>query len=269
MWESRDNAAPEVREVKIVDGQVIPVMGDEPPTHIQKVCPKADSARIFNEVFCTRLANAVGITAVELELRRERAHDVAMIKLGDRSIDPAGNIRPMKRTDLEDRFADKSAYGAIAPAENPTFAEYVALLRRKSSIPALDILKLLDTVMFNALIGNHGQGARAFFMLELPKGTIRLAPLEGPISTMVEDPGHVDMAIPIGSAHEFGQVSLENLEKMAEQAGLGKAQAKARVREMAERTFSALDFVDVGHPIQNDLVSLIAKRCLEILGMTR
>ena len=52
----------------------------------------------------------------------------------------------------------------------------------------------------------------------------------------------------IGTANSSEMVTGRDFERLAEEAGLGKALVRARVPQMVERVSAALERVDIAHP---------------------
>ena len=73
----------------------------------------------------------------------------------------------------------------------------------------------------------------------------------------------------IGGEYEFDNVFPHHFEKLAEEAGFGKALLKARLTEMAEVIPGALDRMDVRHQVADDLSALIVQRCQIVVDRLR
>ena len=61
-----------------------------------------------------------------------------------------------------------------------------------------------------------------------------------------------------------GTLTAKNFEQLAEEAGLGKPLARARVPEMAERVIAALGKVEITHPDAEKVAALIRQRLEKI-----
>ena len=138
---------------------------------------------------------------------------------------------------------------------------------RKRSARYAHILKLLDYVVFNTLIGNHDAHAKNFSLL-YGSGKTALAPLYDALSTAVYPDLTKKMAMKVGSKYEFEDVMPRHWEQFATAAGLSPAQVKKRILEIARRlpdiahtTHKALHDEGNDHAIVSQIVTLIEQRC--------
>jgi len=79
----------------------------------------------------------------------------------------------------------------------PSLAQCFELIRRVTRPSAPHVLRLLDYVIFNALIGNHDAHVKNFSLLHA-NGTITLAPLYDALSTVLYPELTAKMAMKIG-----------------------------------------------------------------------
>ena len=138
------------------------------------------------------------------------------------------------------------------------------LLRKVTRPSAPEVLRLLDAVVFNALIGNHDAHAKNFSLL-YEGSTLTMAPLYDLLSTAVYENLTLNMAMKLGSKYKFTQVEARHWEQFAKAAGLSKAQTKRRVLRIAKdlpvvaRRLEASPLF-VGQPIIDRIVALIEQR---------
>jgi len=109
-------------------------------------------------------------------------------------------------------------------AVRPDLGQCCDLVRRVTRPSAPQILRLLDYVIFNALIGNHDAHAKNFSLLYAGAPPV-LAPLYDVLSTAVYPSLTPKMAMKIGSKYKFSEVQARHWERFAEAAGLGKVDA--------------------------------------------
>ena len=136
-----------------------------------------------------------------------------------------------------------------------------------TTLDTIDILKLLDYVVFNALIGNHDAHAKNFSLLVTPRGAV-LAPLYDALATAVYPRLTDKMAMKIGGKYKFSEVQARHWERFAQDAGLSPAQVKKRILDIARRlpalaqaTLAAFAAEGHSHPILGQIVALIESRC--------
>ena len=115
------------------------------------------------------------------------------------------------------------------------------LLRKYSSDPVTDQLKLWDTIVFNYLIGNTDAHIKNFSLLygkDLRR--IRLAPAYDIVSTVIYEQSTRNMAFSIGEAKALDDISRDSFRAAAREAGLGERMAMRRFDAMAARFRKAL-----------------------------
>ncbi len=108
------------------------------------------------------------------------------------------------------------------------------LVRRATGPSAPQVLRLLDYVVFNALIGNLDAHAKNFSLLYRGKAPV-LAPLYDVLSTAVYPDLTPKMTMKLGSKYQFGEVQARHWDRFAEAAGLAKAQTRSGTGEAAAR----------------------------------
>ena len=119
----------------------------------------------------------------------------------------------------------------------PDLKACFALLRKATRPSAPQVLRLLDAVVFNALVGNHDAHAKNFSLVYSGRpqaDTPTLAPLYDILSTAVYDHLTPKMAMKLGSTYKFSEVQARHWDQFAEAAGLSKAQTNKRVLRMAQ-----------------------------------
>jgi serine/threonine-protein kinase HipA len=115
----------------------------------------------------------------------------------------------------------------------PDLAQCFQLVRAATRPSAPQVLRLLDFVIFNALIGNHDAHAKNFSLLYTGRAPV-LAPLYDTLSTAIYPTLTQKMAMKIGSRYKFSEVQAKHWEQFAESVGLTKAQAKRRILALAK-----------------------------------
>jgi serine/threonine-protein kinase HipA len=147
-------------------------------------------------------------------------------------------------------------------------AQCFDLVRRVTRPNAPQILRLLDYVIFNALIGNHDAHAKNFSLLYSGKTPV-LAPFYDTLSTAIYPTLTPKMAMKIGSKYKFSEVQARHWDQFAEDVGLGKAQARKRILALAKslppttrnlQSSARHGFAD--HAIVERIVTLIEQRCV-------
>lgn len=151
-----------------------------------------------------------------------------------------------------------------------TLIRQQGLVRRVTRPSAPQVLRLLDYVVFNALIGNHDAHAKNFSLLYASQAPV-LAPLYDTLSTAVYPNLTAKMAMKLGSQYRFGEVQARHWEQFAEGAGLARAQARKRILELARLLPAAARKLQAdpnhsfsshsSHALVERIVNLIEQRC--------
>ena len=138
-------------------------------------------------------------------------------------------------------------------------------MRRATRPSAPQVIRLLDAVVFNALIGNHDARAKNFSLLYTER-TPTLAPLYDLLCTAVYPTLTAKMAMKLGSKYRFSEVQSRHWEKFAEAAGLSWAQTRKRVIRMAAQLPSMARRLQAEDAYRDealigDIANLIEQRC--------
>lgn len=244
----------------------LPLAG-APSTHILKPAIAAVQGSVFNEAFCMTLAAALKLTAAPVQILRVADQAVLLVGRYDRL--PATDALHPQRQHQED-FCQ--ALGV--PPEHkyqaeggPDLAQCFALLRSATRPAAPQILRLLDVVVFNALIGNHDAHGKNFSLLYTGPG-VGLAPLYDALSTAVYPTLTAKMAMKLGGKYKFTELMAPHWEQFARDAGLSPAQVRKRVLDIARRlpalaaqTLTRFEAQGHGHVVLGQIVALIEQRC--------
>ena len=253
----------------------VPLQGT-PSSHIIKPPISGVEGSVFNEGFCMRLA-----AALKLDVARASIHGISdqrflLVERYDRQLvkqGKAGQIQ-LQRLHQED-FCQALGVAPETKYQNeggPDLTQAFDLVRRATRPSAPNTLRLLDFVVFNALIGNHDAHAKNFSLLYTLQGAV-LAPMYDALSTAVYPNLSDKMAMKIGSKYKFADVQARHWEQFAIAAALSPAQVKKRILDIARRlpelaraTQAAMDVEGFGHAILGRIVMLIEQRCALTIG---
>ena len=238
--------------------------GGRPSTHILKPAIASVEGSVINEGFCLALAQAMGMPTAEAQIFQVQDRQVLLVTRYDRR---AGDDGVPVRIHQED-FCQ--ALGVVPELKyqnegGPDLQACFELLRRATRPSAPQVLRLLDAVVFNALVGNHDAHAKNFSLLYEAGTAPRLAPLYDMLSTAVYDALTPKMAMKLGSRYKFNEVQSRHWDQFAQASALSKAQTKKRVLRMAQdlpgaaRQLQALPTF-AGQPLVARIVAVIEKR---------
>lgn len=238
-------------------------LGLAPSTHILKPVPTDFKDIIFNEAFCMQLAALLKIPTAPVFLKKAEGIDYLLIKRYDRVVDESGALTRLHQEDF------CQALGVVAEKKcqnegGPSLKQCFDLLRKVSSVPAIDLQNLLDGVLFNFIIGNNDAHGKNFSLLYTPNQT-RLAPFYDLISTRFYPELSPKMAMKIGSQYDPKKVVHRHFEKLASDSGLNAKLVINRFLEMASLISKNIDLVKMRHPISTKLKKHILKNCDSVL----
>ncbi len=129
----------------------------------------------------------------------------------------------------------------------PSLKQCFALLREVSTAPVIDVMRMLEVVVYNC-----------------PE--TGLAPLYDIVSTMYYPELSQDMTMRICTEYSSEKAALTNFEQLAEEAGLGKPLVRARVTQMAERVVAAPARVGIAHSAAEKVAALIRQRSEKLIA---
>lgn len=237
-----------------------------PSSHVLKPAIHTVEDSVINEGFCMALAEAMQLKPANSKVHCVLGRSFLLVERYDRLIDAQGQRQRLHQEDF------CQALGVVPEMKyqnegGPDLAQCFDLVRRATRPSAPQILRLLDVVIFNALIGNHDAHAKNFSLLYLSKTPV-LAPFYDMLSTAVYPALTPKMAMKIGSRYKFSEVEKRHWEQFAEDVGLTKAQAKRRILELAKllpatarKLQSDPEHPFAGHAVVEQINTFIEQRC--------
>ena len=208
----------------------LPLRGT-PSSHILKPAIHAVEDSVINEGFCMALAEAMQLKPAKSKVHWVLDRSFLLVERYDRLIDVQGQRQRLHQEDF------CQALGVVPEMKyqsegGPDLAQCFDLVRSATRPSAPQVLRLLDYVLFNALIGNHDAHAKNVSLLYSGKTPV-LAPFYDTLSTAVYPTLTQKMAMKIGSKYKFSEVQARHWEQFAKDTGFTKAQAKRRILELA------------------------------------
>lgn len=198
------------------DGWLKPAPGVA-STHILKPPIRDLPDSVENEAFCMTLAErcALGVPKCWIE----PAPKLYVVERYDRVRDPAsGKVRRLHQEDFCQALGIPASRKYEAEG-GPSLKACFDLVRRVSSDPAGDLLRLTDWVIFNFLIGNHDAHAKNLSLI-YERGQTRLAPFYDLLSTAAYPQLSDTFAMKIGGARTVRYMSMNHWRQFAEECGL-------------------------------------------------
>lgn len=216
--------------VVLVDGRPALPRPGQPTTHIVKPENPRFPGSVANEAWCMALAARVGLDVAAVEPRAALARRYLLVTRYDR----ARMDGRVMRIHQEDAC---QALGILAERKyagegGPAFRDLFALTRDYVSVPALDVLKLVDAAIFNLAIGNADAHGKNFSFLLDDRGP-RLTPLYDLLATIAWPELSGRMAMRVGRAGSIDELSAETWARFADDAGIRLPFLRRRVAYLA------------------------------------
>ena len=252
--------------VVFVNGHIGLPKQNTPSSHILKPAISAVEGSVYNEGFCMALAMRLKLSVASTSIRRVADRVYLLVERYDRLRQPDGSLQRLHQEDFCQALGVAPEY-KYQNEGGPDLTQCFDLIRKATRPSAPQVLRLLDYVIFNALIGNHDAHAKNFSLIYTRRGTV-LAPLYDTLSTAVYANLTDKMAMKIGSKYKFTEVQKQNCEQFAQAAGLSPVQIKKRILTLARLLPSEavslrheLTTQDLNHDILSEFVGIIEKRC--------
>lgn len=225
--------------------------GTAPSTHIVKQSHVRLDSLVTNEQLSLKTAARCGITVPKsfiINTGSGEEHEVLFATerfdriFSDHAKTISGLPSPL-RLHQED-FAQAMGIHSFAKYEHEPDSYMKGMfdiLRKYSSDPIADQIKLWDVIVFDYLIGNTDAHVKNFSLLYGPDlKSIRLAPVYDIVSTTVYEQSTRDMAFRIGGTHSIDEITADSFRAAAKEVGLGERMAMRRFELMCKQFRTAL-----------------------------
>ena len=226
--------------VMIDDGRYFLPQNGAPSTHIIKPQSPHFEGLAENEFFCLKLAQEVGLSVAQVEMSQVGETSFLQIERYDRVEDGAQRRRRLHQEDFCQALGIPPEW-KYQQEGGPHLKKCFALLREVSTAPGLDVQALFDAVVFNYLIGNSDAHGKNFSLILSEQGTIRLAPLYDLVCTQIYPDLANELAMKIGKERKHKRIQSRDWLKFFEEAGVGKALAARRLKDLAGRVAEATE----------------------------
>src|ERR1017187_8804106 len=177
--------------VRMEPGEVYLPLGGAPSTHILKPAAERFEGVVFNEAFCMKLAAEAGLPAASVETMKVNGIDCLIVERYDRIHKEGRGAEPVIERLHQEDFCQ--AHGMVSERKyqkegGPSLKQCFGLLREVSSTTVIDLMRLLDAVIYNYLVGNNDAHGKNFSLLYHGIGTgnlaVSFAPLYDVVSTI-------------------------------------------------------------------------------------
>lgn len=219
------------------DRMFLPLSAGAATTHIIKPEPSAFAGLVDNEAFCMELAAMCGLTTARATKRRtDSGLSYLLVERYDRDL----TTDPIRRLHQED-FCQALAQPSDRKYQEdggPSVRDCMELIRDAAAIPAQDVPRFWEALVFNWLIGNCDAHAKNFSLLYDGRAPA-LAPLYDLVSTSLYDDLTTRLSMSIGSARNLDEVNERAWIDLAQSVGLSERYARSTIAATTERVVSA------------------------------
>ncbi|MGN6556986.1 MAG: type II toxin-antitoxin system HipA family toxin [Solirubrobacterales bacterium] len=217
--------------VLLRDDRVGITRGRPPSTHIIKMPPEIDGF-VANEAYCMALAREIGLPVATATPVRAGHLDALMVERYDRF--RAGST--VRRIHQED-FCQASGRPPEMKYEaegGPGVAECAEIINAHAAGPGASLLKFLDALLFNLLIGNADAHSKNYSLLLEGPGAPRLAPLYDLLSTRVYGRRFGrKMGMKYGGEYRPEWIRGRHLDRLGDDLGIASRRVRKHADEIA------------------------------------
>ncbi len=162
-----------------------------PSTHILKPDIANYPRTVENEVFCMRLARALGLSVASVEMTTVAGRNLIAVERYDRVVDGAGGVRRQHQEDI------CQAMGLLPTTkyEEDGGPSLDKLARILSTYDPDALPTLVQATTLNVLVGNGDAHGKNFSLTHDGDGRVRLAPLYDVLSTLMYSDERLAMCI--------------------------------------------------------------------------
>jgi serine/threonine-protein kinase HipA len=208
-----------------------------PSTHILKPAVAEFPAVVENEAFCMRFVRSLGIRVADVETGEVGGRRLLIVTRYDRALRSGGRIERIHQED----FCQALGVGPTRKYQDqggPSLRAIAAILENMTEKDAL--VRLLESVVANVLIGNADAHGKNYSILHLPDGRLDFAPLYDLVSTGLY--GLEDRpAMAIDTAGRLTSVHAKHIIAEAVRWGLSREAASSVLGNLLEKVPRAID----------------------------
>jgi len=209
-------------------------------SHILKQAPAEFPHLLENELYCMALAAACGLNVAQAGLAAPNIR-IFCTERFDRPRSPEAGEARRNKVHQEDfcQILSVEPERKYETDDGPGLKKCAAVLRRYSSLPAEDLVRLIRWVGFNYLIGNEDAHAKNLALLYLAGG-LRLTPHYDLVSTELY-PGLARLlAMKLGRAWDIRTVQRSDWQRVADAMGLPWSETRVTLLELVTRVNAAV-----------------------------
>lgn len=254
-----------------IDNQIALTLQGAPSSHIIKPPILNYEDTVFNEGFCLMIAKKLGLYVVDVEIDKAIDIPYLLVKRYDRYQDNSGGLQRLHQED----FCQALAISPELKYQNeggPTLKQCFDLVRKSTTRPSQELMRLLDAILFTILVGNNDAHGKNYSLI-YGKNSVELAPIYDVICTVVYPDLASHFAMKLVKKDNLADLYPRHWDRFAHEVGLGSPQVRKRLRSMVERLPAEArdvqqEFTTKGHnqPILRKIVDVIEQRTQLVLN---
>ncbi len=241
-----------------------------PTTHIVKVpiWRKGVSESVYNEYYCMKLANAVGLNVPACFVIEVGSHPLFVIERYDRVIDKKSKVHRIHQQDFcqaQGKVSDEKYESKGGPTLKDNYDLIIknAWIKKRSE----NIFSFLDWVCFNLLIGNNDSHSKNLSFL-LKEEKTELAPFYDLLCTAIYPKLKRQFSFKVGDRDDASRIGKNQLNLLNKELGLRAGTLIERMLLMRDKLMQHKD--EIASSILKELPkvkivgrisSLIENRC--------
>jgi serine/threonine-protein kinase HipA len=220
------------------DGSWARPIAGYPSTHILKVDDRRHAGLVRAEDTCLAIAQAAGIPAANSRIEVLAGIDCIIVERFDRRVDGERVSRVHQEDACQALGVDLEGKDPRAKYEangGPSLRNVAALLNGYSQESQVELLRLLEQLVFTVAIGNADHHAKNISFLHTDARHITLAPLYDTIPTGLWPTLDSRAAMSIGAAVDIPDIDSQDLIREARAWGLPESITRDHLRDTLER----------------------------------
>jgi serine/threonine-protein kinase HipA len=212
--------------------------GHPPSTHILKVPPRELSGLVANEAYCMALAAEAGLSVAPAAPVRADQLEALLVERYDR-FRTGPRVRRLHQEDLC-QAAGRPPEAKYESEGGPGVAECGALIRAHAAGPGAALLRFLDALLFNVLIGNADAHSKNYSLLLEGPDAPTLAPLYDLISTRAYGRRFGrKMGMKYGGEYRPDRILGRHLDRLGDALGIAHRRVRKQAEDLATTTMQA------------------------------
>lgn len=260
--------------VALHKGNLAIPIGNTPSTHIIKPAIKDLEASVQNELFCMKLAKAVGLPVPKCSIFYVKDIPHYLVERFDRVALEGGKVKRLHQEDFCQalHIPPEQKYESEGGPSLKNCFEVLDTHIHAGRMAGVNKITLLRGIIFNFLVGNGDAHGKNFSLLYKDEA-VELAPFYDLLCTLHYGNAYKSkMAMKLGGKYKFKGISQRHFEKLAADIGFKPAFVKKEVTEMvkklsdkAEKLAAELKANEkTASNVYDDIVAIIRKQCEQV-----